>query len=257
MFGVTVREFGARCGLAATALLAASLAATGPAAAQTFDADDRAEIEQIVHDYLLDHPEVIVDAINVLQARQDEAARAAQQSALEERGDEIFRSPASPFMGEADGDVVLVEFFDYQCGYCARMLDDVFALSDEDDALRVVFKELPILGPASTLASQVALASRLQDEAVYVPLHNALMSYEGPLNEEVIFSIAGQFDLDLDRLRDDMDDPQVVGEIQANLRLADALGIRGTPAFAIGEQLIPGAVGIEVLRQLVDQQRSG
>ncbi|MCA8909586.1 MAG: DsbA family protein [Rhodospirillaceae bacterium] len=257
MFGVTVREFGARCGLAATALLAASLAATGPAAAQTFDADDRAEIEQIVHDYLLDHPEVIVDAINVLQARQDEAARAAQQSALEERGDEIFRSPASPFMGEADGDVVLVEFFDYQCGYCARMLDDVFTLSDDDDALRVVFKELPILGPASTIASQVALASRLQDESVYVPLHNALMSYEGPLNEEVIFSIAGQFDLDLDRLRDDMDDPQVVGEIQANLRLADALGIRGTPAFAIGDHLIPGAVGLDMLRQLVDQQRSG
>ena len=257
MFGVTVREFGARCGLAATALLAASLAATGPAAAQTFDADDRAEIEQIVHDYLLDHPEVIVDAINVLQARQDEAARAAQQSALEDRGDEIFRSPASPFMGEADGDVVLVEFFDYQCGYCARMLDDVFTLSDDDDALRVVFKELPILGPASTIASQVALASRLQDESVYVPLHNALMSYEGPLNEEVIFSIAGQFDLDLDRLRDDMDDPQVVGEIQANLRLADALGIRGTPAFAIGDHLIPGAVGLDMLRQLVDQQRSG
>ena len=227
------------------------------AGAQSFDDTETTAIETIVRNYLLENPEVIVQAIEVLQEREEASAREAQMSALRDRSAEIFDSPASPVMGEVDGDVVLVEFFDYQCGYCARVLDDVFALSEEDDNLRVVFKELPILGPASTLASQAALAVRLQDEALYVPLHNALMAHQGQLSEQAIFQIAAEVGADIDQLRGDLNDPQVIGEIQANLRLAEALGIRGTPAFVIGDELIPGAIGLDVMRGLVDAQRSG
>ena len=237
--------------------IAATLVSPPGATAQGFDDTERTAIEQIVRDYLLENPEVIVEAIEVLQQRETAAAEAAQLSALRDRADEIFHSPGSPIMGEADGDVVLVEFFDYQCGYCRRVLDDVFALSEEDDGLRVVFKELPILGPASTLAARAALAVRLQDEALYIPLHNALMSHQGALTDDVIYAIAGEVGADVDRLRADMGSPVVTGEIEANLRLADALGIRGTPAFIIGDELIPGAVGLDILRALVDEQRTG
>ena len=245
-------------GLAGWAIgVAVATTMTLPAQAQSFDAAEREAIGDIVREYLLENPDVIVEAIEVLQQREEQAAQEAQLSALRDRAGEIFHSPASPAMGELDGDVVLVEFFDYQCGYCASVLDDVFALSEEDQNLRVVFKELPILGPASTLASQVALAVRLQDEDLYVPVHNALMGHQGPLNETVIFEIAAEVGADVEQVRADLRDPRVIGEIEANLRLADSLGIRGTPAFIVGDELIPGAAGLDTLRLLVQAERAG
>ena len=241
--------------LTAAAAGMAVLATATAAPAQTTDELDREAVEQIVREYLLENPEIIVEAVEVLQAREAQASRDAQGAALAELSDTIFDSPTSPWMGEADADVVLVEFFDYECGYCARVLDDVFALSDEDPNLRVVFKELPILSPMSMLAARAALASRFQD--LYVPYHNALMGHQGPLSEGAIFDIAAEVGLDVDRLRTDMDSDEVIGEIQANLQLAEAIGVRGTPAFIIGDEVIPGAVGLAILRDLVARERAG
>ena len=203
------------------------LAAPTYSAAQSFDAEETAEIGNIVRNYILENPEIILEAVQILQQREEESQAVAARENLSQLSDQIFNSPSSPVMGEADGDVVLVEFFDYQCGYCERVLDDVFALSEEDDNLRVVFKELPILGPMSVVASRAALAARNQD--LYVPYHNALMAHEGRLSEEAIFQIARELGLDVDQLAEDMASPEVIGEIEANLALAQSWASTARP----------------------------
>ena len=241
---------------ATAALLAGGLALAVPSqpAAQTYGEAERAEIELIVRDYLLRNPEIIVEAIEVLQSREQQAQLEQQRQALAALQSEVFDSPTSPTMGNPDGDVVLVEFFDYQCGFCKRVLDDVFELSESDGNIRVVFKELPILGPESVVAARAALAARPQGR--YVELHNALMGYRGTLSEQVIFDIAADIGLDVDRLRSDMESPEVAAEIAANLQLAQRLGIGGTPAFVIGDQVVPGAIGLDRMRALVEAERA-
>ncbi len=228
-----------------------------PAAqAQTnFSAAQRAELQQMVHDYILENPDVVMEALTRLQARQEQAEEQQQRQQVASSAAQLFRSTDSPIMGNPNGDVTLVEFFDYQCGYCKRVLETVFQLTSSDPNLRVVFKEFPILGPASVVAARAALASREQGR--YVEYHNALMAYRGALTEDSIFAVAGQIGLDVDRLRRDMESPAVSREINANMELARTLGIRGTPAFVIGDRVIPGAVSIDVLRQLVAEQRPG
>ena len=238
------------------AMLAGGLALAAPqqAPAQTFGETERGEIELIVRDYLLRNPEIIVEAIEVLQAREQQAQLERQRVALASLQDEVFDSPNSPTMGNPDGDVVVVEFFDYQCGFCKRVLDDVFELTESDGNIRVVFKELPILGPESVIAARAALAARPQ--GLYVDFHNALMGHRGAMSERVIFGIAAEVGLDVDRLRQDMESPEVAAEIAANLQLAQQLGISGTPAFVIGDQVVPGAIGLDRMRDLVEAERA-
>jgi protein-disulfide isomerase len=157
-------------------------------------------------------------------------------------------------VGNLQGDVTLVEFFDYRCAYCRRVVSSVRALLDEDRALRMVFKELPVLGPDSVRAARAALASRRQDR--YVPFHFALMTADD-LSLEGIRAIARSVGLDPDQLEADMAAPEVMAAIEANYALANELGIEGTPAFVIGDQLIPGAVDKARLQQLLDQARAG
>ncbi len=219
-----------------------------------FSDAEQAEIETILRTYLMENPEIIMEAVAVLQAREEQAAEDRARDQLAARGDELFDSPTSPVMGNPDGDVTLVEFFDYNCGYCKRVLDDVFALVEEDDNVRIVFKELPILHETSVLAARAALAAQAQ--GLYVEYHNALMAHRGRMSEEVVFDLARQVGLDVEQLRTDMESDAVAREIAANMALAQALGIRGTPAFIVGDQVIPGAVGIDVLREVIAQARA-
>ena len=240
----------------ATAGLVLGLALT-PAAAQddALSAAQRAEVEEIVRAYLLDNPEIVYEALTILQQREEMAAAERQREMVVAFRDQLTESPSSPIMGNPDGDVTLVEFFDYQCGYCKRMLDRMFQIADDDSNLRIVFKEFPILGPQSTVAAQAALASR--EQGLYIELHNALMGFQGPLSDDVIFGLAREVGLDVDQLQRDMQSDAVMAEISANLELARALDIRGTPAFVIGDNVIPGAVGLGVLQDMIEQVRSG
>jgi protein-disulfide isomerase len=212
------------------------------------------QIEKIVRDYLLREPEVVYDALQELQRRQEEAAAARQRVAIAEHQSELMNDHASAVGGNPDGDVTLVEFFDYRCAYCRRVVSSMRALLDEDRGLRVVFKELPVLGPDSVRAAQAALASRNQDG--YVPFHFALMTADD-LSLAGIRAAAETVGLDPDQLEADMAAPEVMATIEANYALANELGIEGTPAFVIGEQLIPGAVDKARLEQLIDEARSG
>lgn len=212
------------------------------------------QIEQIVREYLLREPEVVYRALEELQRRQAEAAAARQQAAIVDNQNELLNDPGSPVGGNQDGDVTLIEFFDYRCAYCRRVVSSMRALLEEDRDLRVVFKELPVLGPDSVRAARAALASRRQGG--YVPFHFELMAADD-LSLQGIRAAAEAVGLDADRLEADMASPEVIAAIEANYALANELGIEGTPAFVIGTQLIPGAVDKARLEELIREARSG
>ena len=230
---------------AATAFVPASRAES-PAAAMP----DRDAVRKIVREYLLEHPEVIEEAIRGLRAKQTRV-----RAALREHGTALRSHPMSPVSGNPKGDVTLVEFFDYQCGYCKRALKPVKELLATDRQLRIVWKEFPILGPASRFAARAAMAARKQGR--YLEFHLAVMGSQGRLTEAGVMGIARSIGLDADRLRTDMEDPAIDKYLDETARLARALGIGGTPAFVIGDALVPGAVDGARLKQLIAKARSG
>jgi protein-disulfide isomerase len=233
------------------ALMAAVLARPEPAPAADMTVE---QIEKVVRDYLLREPKVVFDALQELQRQEAEATAARQKAAIAANQEKLLDDPLTPVGGNPDGDVTLVEFFDYRCTYCRRVVSSLRELLDEDGDLRVVFKDMPVLGPDSVRAARAALASRKQDG--YVPFHFALMASDD-LSPAGIRAAAKSVGLDPDRLEADMEAPEVNAVLEANYALAQELGIEGTPAFVIGDQLIPGAVEKARLEHLIDEARSG
>ncbi|MGI9485389.1 MAG: DsbA family protein [Geminicoccaceae bacterium] len=213
------------------------------------------QVEEIIRNYLMREPEIIYQALEELQKRQAAEQAEQQKQMLSTRQDELLNDPATPIAGNPDGDVALVEFFDYRCGYCRRVLSSMQALMNEDDKLKVVFKELPVLGEDSVRAARAALASRMQDESLYLDFHLALMSADD-LSAGGIRTAAADLGLDPDQLEQDMESDEVAKAIDANYQLASALGIEGTPAFVIGETLVPGAVDKARLSALIEEART-
>jgi len=215
---------------------------------------DREAVESIVRDYLLRHPEIIIEAMTELRRRQESAAADLAREVIETRRAEIFTDPATPVGGNPLGELTIVEFFDYHCGYCKQVHEPINALIREDRKLRLVYKELPILTPDSRVAASAALAAMRQGK--YVAMHDALMAASGRLTRERVLQIAGSLKLDTKRLATDMDSAEVQAAIERNLDLAAALGIDGTPAFLIGDRLVAGALDIEQLREFVATSRA-
>jgi protein-disulfide isomerase len=211
------------------------------------------QVEAIVRDYLMREPQIIYEALQELQRRETAAEAERQKVALTAKRDDLFHSTASPVGGNAEGDVTLVEFFDYHCGYCRRVVGSLRALSEQDNNLRIVFKEFPILGEDSVRAARAALASERQ--GLYMPFHFALMG-ASDLSMDGIMQTAAGVGIDTEQLAADMQLPEIQAEISANYALARELGIEGTPAFVVGEQLIPGAVSEERLAALIDEART-
>lgn len=238
------------------ALVALSPAAwTSAARAQAMDDAQRKAIEGVVRDYLMKNPEIILEAVEALQQREKLAEAEKAKKALGENKSALFQNPADPVTGNPQGDITVVEFFDYQCGYCKAVMADTQRLIKDDTKVRFVFKEFPILGPASVVASKAALAAKAQGK--YMELHDALMGHRGQLDEDTILRLAKSVGLDSDRLKKDMDSPQVLKIIASNQQLAEQLGIRGTPAFVIGEALVPGAIKLDEMKRLVAAARNG
>lgn len=236
------------------ALVITTLGLTPPASAQ-MSAAERSEIEQVVRDYLLENPELLLEALEVLEQRTQAAQESRQQETLSLHRDELGRDATSPVLGNPEGDVTVVEFFDYQCGYCKQASAALRDLLERDPGVRLVMKEFPILGPASLVGARAALAAERQGG--YEDLHWALMANRGQLDEEKVFALAAEAGLDVEQLRADMNDPRIQETLRRNYGLAEQLEIRGTPAFVIGDQLLPGAVPLEQLQQAVDAARSG
>ena len=211
------------------------------------------QVEKIVRDYLMREPEIIYQALEELQRRQAEATAERQRAAVAANRAALVAQPDDPIAGNPDGNVTLVEFFDYQCQYCRRVVPALQALLSEDRNLKVVFKEFPILGEASVTAARAALAARAQEQ--YLPFHLALMSARD-LSLDGIMAQAERVGLDTERLATDMRLPEIDAQLQANLELARELGIEGTPAFVIGDELIPGAVEKTRLAELIEDART-
>jgi protein-disulfide isomerase len=211
------------------------------------------EVERLVRAYLLDHPEVIAEALQRLEQRQRAAEATEAKSVLRSRADEILRDGESPVGGNPQGDVTLVEFFDYNCPYCKQVAPHIVKAQATDPKLRIVYKEFPILGANSKLAAKAALAAHRQGK--YVAFHNALMENKGTVTERSVLEAAGRLGLDLERLKSDMADASIQAAIDRNLALARALHIDGTPGFVIGEQIAHGAVDLATMEAFVREAR--
>lgn len=224
-----------------------------PAVADTFDAKAQQEIRDIVKAYLMEHPEVIIEAVQGLEARQ-EAQRAEQaKGQIGTLRAQLLRDPRDQVLGNPDGDVTLVEFFDYRCGYCKQAQPILMELIKADPKLRVVLKEFPILGPDSVLATRAAIASVPQGK--YAAFHEALINTRGALGEDKIMEVAKAVGLDTTRLKADMAKAEIATQIDDAHTLAEKLAINGTPTFIIGENLVPGAVDLDTLQKLVAEAR--
>ena len=216
---------------------------------------DKEAVRKIVREYLIEHPEVIEEDIRGLQAKRESRKQDRVRAALRQHDKALRSHPMSPVSGNPKGDVTLVEFFDYQCGYCKRSLKPVRDLMETDRRLRIVWKEFPILGPVSRFAARTAMASEKQGR--YLEFHVAVMGSRGKLTEDKVMAIAGSVGLDVQRLRRDMENPAIEEYLDETIRLARVLGIGGTPAFVIGDTLVPGAVGGDRLKELIARARSG
>ncbi len=238
--------------------LAVSLAPGDLRAAEPgFSQAQEQAIKDIVRTYLGQHPEVLVEAIRALQARQQAREHANVQSVLAARRNDLEHDPDSPVGGNPKGNVTIVEFFDYRCGYCKRVFPSIMKLIKTDGNIRYVFKEFPILGPASVTASRAALAVWRLDPEKYMSFHSGLMKAKGGLNDKKIMKIAAGVGLDTKELGKLMEAEWITAELEKNMQLANDLNISGTPAFIIGKQFIPGALSLDGLKKTVKAAREG
>ena len=237
--------------------LVAALAFAAPSlAAEPLTPAQKAAVETIIHDYFLAHPEFMIEVLQEAEAKlKAEKAQDAKQ-VIAARRDELLHDATSPVGGNPAGDVTIVEFFDYRCPYCKQVEPSLEALVKEDPKLRIVYKEFPVLGEASVYASHLALAARKQGK--YAPFHDAMMATKGEINQEVILRVAKSVGVDVDKAKAEMNAPDIDALIKRNYALAEALNIEGTPAFIVGDTLVPGATDIDRLRQLVaDARKAG
>jgi protein-disulfide isomerase len=243
------------------ALAAGLFLAFGAAAghAQSFSGAQKTEIEKIIRDYLVSHPEVLQEAMTELEKKQAAEEAAKHQAAVKENADVIFNSPRQVVTGNPQGDVTFVEFFDYNCGYCKRAMDDMFALLKTDPKLKVVLKEFPVLGPGSVEAARVAVAVRMQDKTgkKYMDFHQRLMSGRGQADKARALAAAKEAGLDIARIERDMASDEVRLTLEESLRLAEKLGLNGTPSYVIGNTVVVGAVGLDKLKESVNTARCG
>ena len=242
---------------AAFAAVAISAATLAPAWAQgdkpPLTPEQEKRIQELVKEYILANPEIILEAVQTLRRRQEEAQKKAAEGALKTRRAELQGAKDLPLAGNPNGDVTIVEFMDYRCGYCKAVKPTLEEVVRGDGKIRVVLKEFPILGPASRTASMAAIAAHKQGK--YLALHNALMAYPNNLTDDVIFALARQVGLDVAKLKEDMKSEGVMELIARTNKLAQALGINGTPAFIIGDEVIPGAINAEEFKMRVAAAR--
>ncbi|WP_374544627.1 DsbA family protein [Rhodoblastus sp.] len=237
--------------LSLTAFLFAPIAS--PASAETFSAAQKTEIESIIHSYLVDHPEVLREAAVALEKKQALEEGELHRRVIEQNRDALFNSTFPGVVGNAKGKITLVEFFDYNCGYCKKALGDLVNLIKSERELRVVLMDFPVLGPDSVEAAQVASAARKQISGdKFFEFHQKLLSTRGHVGREQALAVAKDQGLDMDRLQKDLKDPSIRAGLEQTMKLADALNLTGTPSYVIGDEAIVGAVGFDQLQTRVE-----
>ncbi len=244
------------------AMFALVLALPGamPAQAQSFNAEQRGEIERIVRDYLLKNPELMQEVLAELDKRQVLAEAEKHRTAVKQHGDAIFNSPRQVTIGNPQGDVTVVEFFDYNCGYCKRAMSDMLELLKGDAKVRFVLKEFPVLGEPSVHAAQVSAAVRMQDKTggkKYLEFHQKLLTGRGQVDKARALAAAKEAGFDVARIERDMAGEEVKATLEESFKIAEALGLNGTPSYVVGNDVLIGAVGLNALKEKVNAARCG
>ncbi len=229
------------------------LAALTPFAAIA-DGLDEARVKELVLETIRANPEIVMEAVAILEKRQADAQAIAQNAVLNDQRNALEQDQNAPVLGNPDGDVTIVEFFDYNCPYCRNAMPEVQGLLDGDSGVRLVYREWPILGDGSVFAAKAALAARKQGK--YEEFHWAMMGMNGRAQEPSVLRVAEEVGLDIDQLRRDMEAPEVEEHIATSMRLSRALGFSGTPSFVIGDALVPGFVEQTKLEELVGRART-
>jgi protein-disulfide isomerase len=225
-----------------------------PASAQSLSDQQKRELGDLIRSYLLEHPEILREMADKLDANDQEEERLARTEGLAREKDAIFRHSGDAAIGNPNGNVTIVEFMDYNCGWCKRSVVEMQALAAKDKNLRIVFKEFPIFGQHSEFAARAALASVRQDK--YWPFHQALFAHEGQVTEDVVMEIAKELGLDIAKLTDDMKSQQVLDTIALNYDLAKTLKLNGTPAFIVDGKVFPGYLPADQLEAAIADVRS-
>ena len=243
--------------LLAAATTAALLVLPAPSRAQSFSDAQKGEIEKIIKDYLVSHPEVLEEASAELDKRKQLAEAEKAKNEIKNHSEALFNSPRQVTVGNAAGDVTLVEFFDYNCGYCKRALIDLTTIMKDDSKLRVVLKEFPVLGPGSIDAAKVAVAVRMQDKGKkYFDFHQRLLNGRGQADKARALQAAKEAGFDVVRIEKDMTSDEVKVSLEESLKLAEALGMNGTPSYVIGNDVVVGAVGLTALGDKIKAART-
>jgi protein-disulfide isomerase len=246
--------------LLAPALIAAALFLPAAAPAQTFSTDQRGEVEKIIREYLLAHPELLQEALGELEKRQNAADLEKARVAVREHAAMIYSSPRQITIGNPQGDVTVVEFFDYNCGFCKKAMADMTDLIKNDPKLKFVLKEFPVLGEGSTQAAQVAVAVRMQDKTggkKYLEFHQKLLGGRGAADKARALAVAKEVGMNMTQIERDMASPEVKATLEESRLLAEALGLNGTPSYIVGPDVVVGAVGLPMLAERVNVARCG
>lgn len=240
-----------------THLAAIAAFAAAPLAAQEMSPEERANFRAEVRAYLLENPEVLMEAIGVLEERQAAEARANDVAMVARNADMLFNSELSFVGGNPDGDFTVVEFLDYRCGYCKRAHPEVAALLNSDGNIRYVIKELPILGEESVLAARYALAvQQVAGDEAYYDIHNTLMEFQGGISNASLSRVSSTYGFDHEAVTAAMTSPEVEAVLAENRALANSLSITGTPSFVFEDQMLRGYVPLNQMEQIVAQLRS-
>jgi protein-disulfide isomerase len=237
-------------------LLPAVETASASTAAGPLGETQVAAIKDIIRDHLIANPEIIRDAINELQRKEVEAEQVAQQAAISEESDLIFASSSQAILGNPDGEVTLVEFFDYNCGYCKRAHADMKRLVEEDPSLRMVLKDFPVLGEASVEAAHVSAAVNLNSPEKFSEFHDQLLMGPGRIDGNRALAVAEEMGLDVDKIRKLMPSDEVKAIIDENYALADKLSLTGTPSYVTAKEVVVGAIGYDALKAKIEEARA-
>jgi protein-disulfide isomerase len=230
-----------------------------PVAADEFSAPQKSEIERIIREYLVSHPEVLQDAIAELDKRQAAAELEKTRAAVAGNSETLFNSSRQVVLGNPQGNVTMVEFFDYNCGFCKRAMADMLDLLKNDPKLRIILKEFPVLGPGSMEAAKVAVAVRMQDKSgkKYLEFHQKLLGGRGQADKAHALAVAKEVGMDMKRIDTDMASDEIKVSLEESLKLGETLGLNGTPSYVIGSDVVIGAVGLDALRSKVSTARCG
>ncbi|WP_299720436.1 DsbA family protein [Primorskyibacter sp. S87] len=236
-----------------TKVMAILAIVTLPLAAQA-DTLSEDRVKELVLEAIRENPEIVLEAVQIIEQREQQRQAAAAASVLSDNRDVLENDPNAPVLGNPDGDVTVVEFFDYNCPYCRRVKPEIEALLAEDPNVKLVYREWPILGEGSVFAARAALAAREQGK--YEEFHWALMGMQGRAEEASVIRVAEEVGLDIAQLRRDMQAPEIDAHISASMEMSRDLGFNGTPSFVIGDALVPGVIDADQMIRLTEEARA-